>query len=119
MACPVLRPPALMWCPSVSSFICCPVEQLPCSPNPLTCPSHAAEVLPRHPHHSTSARSSRSSALPLAPACPGVLSPQERRKELAKMVAKYGEESKVALRNVRKDVMKKIDKVEFSKVRWG
>lgn len=35
------------------------------------------------------------------------------------MVAKYGEESKVALRNVRKDVMKKIDKVEFSKVRLG
>lgn len=57
--------------------------------------------------------------LPLAPACPGVLPPQERRKDLAKMVAKYGEESKVALRNVRKDVMKKIDKVEFSKVRWS
>lgn len=43
---------------------------------------------------------------------------QDRRKELAKGVAKFGEESKVAVRNVRKDVMKKIDKYgdAFSKV---
>ncbi|GAX83290.1 hypothetical protein CEUSTIGMA_g10716.t1 [Chlamydomonas eustigma] len=40
---------------------------------------------------------------------------QDRRKELAKSVAKFAEDGKVALRNVRKDVMKKIDKVEFSK----
>lgn len=41
---------------------------------------------------------------------------QERRKELCKSVAKFAEDGKVSLRNVRKDVMKKIDKVDgFSK----
>eukprot|EP00195_Chlamydomonas_chlamydogama_P008546 CAMPEP_0202889804 /NCGR_PEP_ID=MMETSP1392-20130828/367_1 /ASSEMBLY_ACC=CAM_ASM_000868 /TAXON_ID=225041 /ORGANISM="Chlamydomonas chlamydogama, Strain SAG 11-48b" /LENGTH=278 /DNA_ID=CAMNT_0049573215 /DNA_START=23 /DNA_END=859 /DNA_ORIENTATION=+ len=40
---------------------------------------------------------------------------QERRKELAKTAAKFGEESKVAVRNVRTDVKKKIDKVELPK----
>ena len=33
---------------------------------------------------------------------------QDRRKELAKSVAKFGEDGKVALRNVRKDIMKKV-----------
>jgi ribosome recycling factor len=41
---------------------------------------------------------------------------QDRRKELAKSVSKFAEDSKVALRNVRKDIMKKIEKVEFPKV---
>lgn len=41
---------------------------------------------------------------------------QDRRKELSKSVAKFAEDGKVALRNVRQDVMKKINKVEgFSK----
>ncbi|KAJ9531272.1 hypothetical protein QJQ45_006713 [Haematococcus lacustris] len=34
----------------------------------------------------------------------------DRRKELVKQVSKFGEEAKVAVRNVRKDVMKKLDK---------
>jgi ribosome recycling factor len=36
----------------------------------------------------------------------------ERRKELVKVVAKYGEESKVAVRNIRRDVKKTIDKFQ-------
>lgn len=40
---------------------------------------------------------------------------QERRKELAKQVAKMGEDGKVAVRNVRKDVLKKAEKIDFSK----
>lgn len=40
---------------------------------------------------------------------------QERRKELSKQVSKMGEDAKIAIRNVRKDVMKKADKVDFSK----
>lgn len=48
-------------------------------------------------------------------ACSSNMAPQDRRKELAKSVAKFAEDGKVALRNVRKDIMKKIDKVEFSK----
>ena len=35
---------------------------------------------------------------------------EERRKELAKQVRKYGEECKVAIRNVRRDAMDKIKK---------
>jgi len=35
---------------------------------------------------------------------------QDRRKELVKGLSKMGEECKVAVRNVRKDIMKKIDK---------
>jgi ribosome recycling factor len=41
---------------------------------------------------------------------------QERRKELAKTIGKMSEEGKVAVRNVRKDVMKKyVDKYDFPK----
>jgi len=36
----------------------------------------------------------------------------ERRKEMVKVVAKYGEESKVAIRNIRRDVKKTIDKYQ-------
>ena len=35
---------------------------------------------------------------------------EERRKELAKQVKKYGEESKVAIRNVRRDAIEKFKK---------
>lgn len=35
---------------------------------------------------------------------------EERRKELAKQVRKYGEESKVAIRNIRRDAMDKFKK---------
>jgi ribosome recycling factor len=35
---------------------------------------------------------------------------QERRKELSKKVAKMGEDGKVAVRNIRKDILKKLDK---------
>jgi ribosome recycling factor len=34
---------------------------------------------------------------------------EERRKELVKVVRRYGEEGKVAIRNVRRDVMKHLD----------
>ncbi len=37
---------------------------------------------------------------------------EERRKELAKLVSKLGEDGKVALRNVRRDAMKSYDKLE-------
>jgi ribosome recycling factor len=37
---------------------------------------------------------------------------EERRKELAKLVSKLGEDGKVALRNVRRDAMKAYDKLE-------
>ncbi|MEN3046171.1 MAG: ribosome recycling factor [Candidatus Hydrothermales bacterium] len=33
---------------------------------------------------------------------------EERRKELVKLVKKFGEESKIALRNIRRDLMEKI-----------
>ena len=36
----------------------------------------------------------------------------ERRKELAKLVSKLGEDGKVALRNVRRDALKSISKLE-------
>ena len=35
---------------------------------------------------------------------------EERRKDLAKQVRKYGEEAKVAMRNVRRDAMDKFKK---------
>lgn len=38
---------------------------------------------------------------------------QERRKELTKKVSKMGEDGKVAVRNVRKDILKRLDKYEF------
>ncbi len=44
-----------------------------------------------------------------APPVPPLL--QERRKELTKQVSKLGEEGKVAVRNVRKDVLKKAGQV--------
>ena len=37
---------------------------------------------------------------------------QERRKEMTKIVSKLGEEGKVAIRNVRRDSMKVIEKLE-------
>mmetsp|Transcript_5176 Transcript_5176/g.17163 ORF Transcript_5176/g.17163 Transcript_5176/m.17163 type:complete len:233 (+) Transcript_5176:20-718(+) len=37
---------------------------------------------------------------------------EERRKDLAKLVSKLGEDGKVALRNVRRDAMKAIEKLE-------
>ncbi|KAI8475941.1 MAG: ribosome recycling factor domain-containing protein [Monoraphidium minutum] len=40
---------------------------------------------------------------------------QDRRKELSKKVSKMGEDGKVAVRNVRKDALKRLDKHEFSK----
>ena len=36
----------------------------------------------------------------------------ERRKELAKLVSKLGEDGKVALRNVRRDAIKSMGKIE-------
>ena len=37
---------------------------------------------------------------------------EERRKELSKQVKKYGEDSKVAIRNVRRDAMDAIKKMQ-------
>ena len=37
---------------------------------------------------------------------------EERRKELVKMVKKYGEDSKVAMRNIRRDANEQIKKLE-------
>ena len=39
---------------------------------------------------------------------------EERRKELAKQVRKYGEEGKVAVRNIRRDAMEKFKKEQKS-----
>ena len=36
---------------------------------------------------------------------------EERRKELVKLIRKYGEEGKVAIRNVRRDVMKHLEEL--------
>jgi ribosome recycling factor len=36
---------------------------------------------------------------------------EERRKDLVKLVRKYGEEGKVAVRNVRRDVMKHLEEL--------
>ena len=40
---------------------------------------------------------------------------QERRKELAKLVGKLTEDGKIALRNVRRDALKDLDKLEKDK----
>lgn len=40
---------------------------------------------------------------------------QDRRKELSKKVSKMGEDGKVAVRNVRKDILKRLDKYDFPK----
>lgn len=37
---------------------------------------------------------------------------QERRKEMTKITSKMGEDGKVAIRNVRRDAMKTIEKLE-------
>lgn len=37
---------------------------------------------------------------------------QERRKEMTKITSKMGEDGKVAIRNVRRDAMKAIEKLE-------
>ena len=37
---------------------------------------------------------------------------EERRKDLAKQIKKYGEESKVAVRNIRRDANDRIKKLE-------
>ena len=37
---------------------------------------------------------------------------EERRKELAKQVRKYGEDGKVAVRNIRRDAMDKFKKMQ-------
>eukprot|EP01026_Neomeris_dumetosa_P043837 TRINITY_DN3682_c0_g1_i6.p2 TRINITY_DN3682_c0_g1~~TRINITY_DN3682_c0_g1_i6.p2 ORF type:complete len:250 (+),score=33.13 TRINITY_DN3682_c0_g1_i6:289-1038(+) len=38
----------------------------------------------------------------------------ERRKEMSKTVSKMGEEAKVAIRNVRRDILKKVGKIDMS-----
>ena len=40
---------------------------------------------------------------------------QERRQELAKIVKKYGEEAKVAIRNIRRDLIEETKKAEKNK----
>lgn len=40
---------------------------------------------------------------------------QDRRKELTKKVSKMGEDGKVAVRNIRKDILKRLDKYDFPK----
>jgi ribosome recycling factor len=35
---------------------------------------------------------------------------QERRKELSKKCSKMGEDGKVAVRNIRKDILKRLDR---------
>merc|ERR1712137_1264302 len=40
---------------------------------------------------------------------------EERRKELSKSVGKFSEEGKVAIRNVRRDTLKNITKIEKDK----
>jgi hypothetical protein len=51
-----------------------------------------------------------SHALALANAQHLFLCLQDRRKELSKKVSKMGEDGKVAVRNVRKDILKRLDK---------
>lgn len=48
--------------------------------------------------------------LPLCGGSPFPCVHQERRKELSKKVAKMGEDGKVAVRNIRKDILKRLDK---------
>lgn len=38
---------------------------------------------------------------------------EERRKEMAKLASKFGEEGKVAIRNIRRDVLKSVDKMDI------
>jgi ribosome recycling factor len=40
---------------------------------------------------------------------------EERRKSLAKLVQKYGEQAKIALRNVRRDILEQMKKMEKNK----
>lgn len=40
---------------------------------------------------------------------------QERRKELSKKCSKMGEDGKVAVRNIRKDILKRLDRFDFPK----
>lgn len=40
---------------------------------------------------------------------------EERRKDLAKLVKKFGEDSKIALRNIRRDANDKLKKLEHNK----
>ncbi|MDU6032018.1 MAG: ribosome recycling factor, partial [Peptoniphilus harei] len=40
---------------------------------------------------------------------------EERRKDLTKLVGKYGEEAKVSIRNIRRDAMEDIKKAEKAK----
>ena len=40
---------------------------------------------------------------------------QERRQELAKMVKKYAEDAKVAIRNIRRDLIEEVKKAEKNK----
>jgi ribosome recycling factor len=51
------------------------------------------------------------SDLGLTPSNDGKQLTEERRKELVKLVRKYGEEGKVAIRNVRRDVMKHLEEL--------
>ena len=41
---------------------------------------------------------------------------EERREELAKVVSKYGEQAKIAIRNIRRDFTDKIKKDEKDKI---
>jgi ribosome recycling factor len=41
---------------------------------------------------------------------------EERRKELVKLVRKFGEESKIVVRNIRRDLNEKLKKLEKDKV---
>ena len=41
---------------------------------------------------------------------------EERRKEFVKLTKKFGEDSKVSLRNLRRDMIQEIEKLEKSRV---
>lgn len=43
-------------------------------------------------------------------ASPAPRRPQDRRKELSKKCSKMGEDGKVAVRNIRKDILKRLDR---------
>jgi len=40
---------------------------------------------------------------------------EERRKDLAKVIKKFGEDTKVAIRNIRRDIMEKVKEMEKNK----
>lgn len=63
-------------------------------------------------HHAASPALFMAASLPRPSSLPMSRCLQERRKEMTKTVAKLGEEGKVALRNVRRDAMKAIEKLE-------